>query len=307
MKNPPSDLPPTMDLSAIQHAFGNAVMRPLDETQGMQRVWVNGEPALEMASSFIKPNARLDSIERLEIYNRQYWFRLINSFYEDFPALRTVLGEDRFYDLTIAYLTKNPSRSFTLRNLGDRLESFLEEEPHWVAPHKKLARDIVRLEWAHIVAFDGGQRPPLETDELLDSDPATLQVDLQPHITFLDCDYAVDDFVLAIRKQEVNPGEASNAVSEKFSSAPVHHLSLPKLEKNWLAVHRLDNSVYYKRIEYEAYLICTALREGIPLQAACEQALLCKAADETFSATLQSWFAQWASFGWLCRYSTETQ
>ena len=30
------------------------------------------------ASEFIKPNDRLSSFERLEIYNRQYWFRLLD-------------------------------------------------------------------------------------------------------------------------------------------------------------------------------------------------------------------------------------
>ena len=290
-------------LREIQRAFGEAVMRPLDENRGMQRVWINGKPALQVASTFIKPNDRLDSFERLEIYNRQYWFRLIDSFYDDFPSLRAVLGEDRFYDLTIAYLAKNPSRSFTLRDLGDRLESFLKKDPTWVAPHEKLARDLVRLEWAHIVAFDAAALPPIEIDELLDSDPASLRIGFQPHLTFLACDYVIDDFVLKIRKQEFTQGETSNAVSEKARPKEKAATEPPAAGKIWLAVHRVDNSVYYKRLDREAYLICTALRKGVPLQAACEKAIIRRAADETFSATLQSWFAQWASFGWLCRYS----
>ena len=303
MPRPLPESTPGKDLRAIQRAFGEAVMRPLNGDLGMQRVWVDGKPALQMASTFIKPNDRLDSFERLEIYNRQYWFRLIDSFYEDFPSLRAMLGEDRFYDLTIAYLAKNPSRSFTLRDLGDRLESFLKKEPRWVAPHEKLARDLVRLEWAHIVAFDAAALPPIEIDELLDSDPATLRVSFQPHLTFLACDYLIDDFVLGIRKQEFTQGETSNAVTEKIRAKGEAGVEPPPAGKIWLAVHRIDNSVYYKRIEREAYLICTALRKGVPLQAACEKALVRRAADETFSATLQSWFAQWASFGWLCRYA----
>jgi hypothetical protein len=289
-------------LRNIQRAFGDAVMRPLGENQEMQRVWLDGKPAVHMASLFIKPNDRLDSFERLEIYNRQYWFRLINSFYEDFPALRTVIGEDRFYDLTIAYLAQNPSRSFTLRDLGDRLESFLKKEPARVAPHEKLARDIVRLEWAHIVAFDSGELPPLDTDQLLESDPGTLRVAFQPHISFLACDYAVDDFVLAIRKQEFTQGETSNAVSEKFRPVQVTDLPLPSRKKIWLAVHRVNNSVYYKQLDQEAYRICIALKKGLPLQAACELSFARKAEDETFPATLQAWFSQWTSFGWLCPY-----
>ena len=298
----PPDGPPWKTLAAIQRAFGTAVMRPLDDDQGMQREWVDGKPALEMASSFIKPNEQLDSLERLEIYNRQYWFRLINSFSEDFPALRSILGGDHFYDLTVAYLTKYPSRSFTLRNLGDRLELFLQEEPHWVEPLETLARDVTRLEWAHIVSFDSAERPPLEVDDLLGSDPALLRVKLQPHLTFVACDYAVDAFVLAIRKQEFAAAETSNAVSDEFRSDTPTQMPLPPEEKIWLAVHRVNNSVYYKRIEREAYLICTALQQGESLQAACEKALGSKKPDKTFAANLSSWFSHWSSLGWFCRY-----
>ncbi len=75
----------------------------------------------------------------------------------------------------------------------------------------------------------------------------------------------------------------------------------PKPKKTFLAVHRSDSFVYYKRLEPEAWLICSALQKGLPLQAACEQAFLDKKPDPKFPAKLQKWFAQWASFGWFCR------
>ena len=71
-----------------------------------------------VVAEFIKPNDRLTSFERLEIYNRQYWFRLRDCFYDDYPGLRAVLGDGQFERLADAYLSKNPSQSFTLRNLG---------------------------------------------------------------------------------------------------------------------------------------------------------------------------------------------
>ena len=46
-----------------------------------------------VASELIKPNDRLTSFERLEIYNRQYWFRILSGFAEDFPGLRAVSGQ----------------------------------------------------------------------------------------------------------------------------------------------------------------------------------------------------------------------
>ncbi len=135
-----------------------------------------------------------------------------------------------------------------------------------MAPHAKLARNLVRLEWAHIVAFDGEAFPPLEIDALLDGrDPGKLRLDLQPYLTFLACDYPVDDFIISVRRREEPQGEASNAVTERAPRKTAKKIKLPKPEKIFLAVHRSENSVWYKRLEPEAYLICTALQKGVPL------------------------------------------
>jgi hypothetical protein len=142
----------------------------------------------------------------------------------------------------------------------------------------------------------------LEIDTLLDGgDPAKLRLGIQPCITFLACDYPVDDYVLAVRRREEPRGEASNAINERTKRKAVKKIARPKPKKIWLAVHRSDNAVYYKRLTEEAYLICSALRKGLFLQAACERAFRRKKLDPDFGTTLQNWFAQWASFGWFCR------
>ena len=48
------------------------------------------------AAQIIKPNDRLSSLERLQIYSRSYWFRILDSFTEDFPGLRAIVGEKQF-------------------------------------------------------------------------------------------------------------------------------------------------------------------------------------------------------------------
>jgi len=73
--------------------------------------------------------------------------------------LRAVAGDKRFEAMSKAYLVDCPSRSFTLRNLGARLESWLRKHPEWAGPKQKLAVDIARLEWADIEAFDGKAEP----------------------------------------------------------------------------------------------------------------------------------------------------
>jgi hypothetical protein len=286
----------------IQRAFAAAVMRPLTKNYGMQPKWIDGTSTKKAVAKFIKPNDRLTSFDRLEIYNKQYWFRLLDSLYEDFPGLRALIGDDRYHALSIAYLDKYSSTSFTLRDLGRHMETFLARRPKWTAPHRRFALDLVRLEWAHIVAFDGDELPPLEIDTLLDgADPATLRLRFQPYLSFLACDYPVDDFIISVRRGAEQRGEASNAVAERTARKKTNKVKLPKPEKCFIVVHRNDRSVWYKRLTPEAYRICTALQKGSPLQAACEQAFGRRRMPANFGETLQGLFAQWAAFGWFCR------
>src|SRR5271163_1404880 len=114
-----------MNLLELQRRMAEDVMRPLTADFKMQRAAADGSSTSDIAAGYIKPNVLLNSFERLEIYNRQYWFRVIGAVSEDFPALSAVLGQEKFDSLVLAYLRENPSTSFSLRNLGARLPAWL--------------------------------------------------------------------------------------------------------------------------------------------------------------------------------------
>src|SRR6266478_6502467 len=101
-------------LKRLQDVMATALFRPLTEGDRMQPQWIDNRGTSEVAESFIKPNDRLSSFERLEIYNRVYWFRVLDCLYDDYPGLRAVLGGPKFIKLITAYLAKYPSVSFTL-------------------------------------------------------------------------------------------------------------------------------------------------------------------------------------------------
>ena len=103
----------------LQRLMAGAVMQPLGRGGVMKSKWVDGRSMKKVAGDFIKPNDRLTSFERLEIYNRQYWFRLKDCFYEDYPGLRAILGERRFERLTCTYLERHPSQSASLCAISD--------------------------------------------------------------------------------------------------------------------------------------------------------------------------------------------
>src|SRR5215510_10705762 len=97
------------ELRELQRVMAAALFRPLTPQWGMQKHWTDGSRMHDVAAEFIKPNDRLSSFERLEIYNRQYWFRVLDCLWEDYPGLRAIVGERKFMKLITAYLARYPS------------------------------------------------------------------------------------------------------------------------------------------------------------------------------------------------------
>jgi len=288
-----------MNLLEIQHRMLEAVMQPLTAGEQMQPRTRDGRSMHEVAAGFIKPNDRLSSFERLEIYNRQYWFRVLAALEEDFRGLRAIIGARRFEALSKAYLIDCPSESFTLRNLGSRLEWWLRSHPEHIQPRAGLALDMVRLEWAEIEAFDGTAEPVLVPGDVLASDPDP-QFRLQPYLQLLSLRYPVDDLLLAIRKDDSEGEMVSNAVSERKQTR-VRKVARQKPQAVFLVVHRFDYSVYFKRIEPEAFKFLNALREGKTLSAAVVLAFQGRDIPESkLLGIIQSWFENWSSLSWFC-------
>ncbi len=290
-----------MRLKALQRTMARAVMQPLTATERMGDTAPDGKSMRAYASRFIKPNDRLTSFERLEIYNRQYWFRVLSSMIEDFPGLRAVLGDRRFDAMSKAYLMDCPSRSFTLRNLGSRLEAWLRRHPKWAGAKQALALDIARLEWADIEAFDGKEEPPLRPEDLAAEAGANLRLRLQPYVRLLDLKYPVDDLLLEVRKEDEDTDFASNAFQEKHKRKRVRAVAKLKPAAIFLAVHRVDDSVYFRRIEREEFAILSALRGGKALGKAIQAAFQkSKVPVQERAALVQQWFRNWAALGWFC-------
>jgi hypothetical protein len=295
-------------LRELQRNVAEALFRPLAPGDRMQRRWIDGRPMRRVAAEWIKPNDRLTSFERLQIYSRCYWFRILDALYDDFPGLRAILGYRKFQRLSSAYLARYPSASFTLRDLGSRLEAFIRAEPQWVEPHLALALDMVRFEWAQVVAFDGPGLPPIHIDALLDSNPAMLRLGLQPYLSLLDLGYPVDNFALAVKARDADAisDQASNTVStapEGPREGAKRPPRRPKPERIHLAVHRCDNQLYFKRLQADEFTLLSALRDGSTLEEACGVAL--ESAPETagdFAEKVRRWFETAASLGWFCSF-----
>jgi hypothetical protein len=291
-----------MKLVTLQRAVARAVMQPLTLSERMQRTAPCGGRMSAYAARYIKPNDRLTSFERLEIYNRQYWFRVLGSMAEDFPGLRAILGQRRFEEMCRAYLAECPSRSFTLRNLGARLELWLRQNPKWIRGKQTLALDMVRLEWADIEAFDGKAEPALRPEDLNGSSVRSLSLRVQPYVQVLELHYPVDDLVLEIRGDDNTADFASNALTEIRRNSEVRAVAALEPEQIFLVVHRMDFSVYFRRIKREEFALLSALRGGKTIERAIELAFQRNSVPELDRGRyVRNCFQTWATLGWFCR------
>jgi hypothetical protein len=289
------------ELLEIQRRVAAAIMHPLTGSETMPRKRRDGSSNAAEADAIIKPNDRLSSFERLEIYNRQYWFRLYSSFEEDFPGLKAIVGGKKFDKLMRDYLTDCPSRSFSLRNLGSQLEAWLIAHPEYLEPRNDLAMDMVRLEWAHIETFDSAEAPLLDPDDLASIDENS-PLHLQPYLRVLELRYPVEDLLIDLRSESGSSDASSNNASISRRTKHVRRVAMLEPEQIFLALHRHQNSVYYKRLQGEDFRLLSALLAGQPIGAAIDAAFENSAiAEDERGVFLQQAFTSWTALGWFVR------
>lgn len=173
------------NLDELQREFFRALLLPL---RGSSRISTELSPSAEghspeffrIADEIIKPGPSLTSAERLELYHRQYWFRILDSLAEDFPVLRRMAGDEVFWELVEAYLLERPSRSFTLRHLGEAFADFISVSQLLDESRQSWFGSIARIEYAFMECFESAQGALPEADDLADA-----VIELQEHVQLL--------------------------------------------------------------------------------------------------------------------------
>ncbi len=289
------------ELMKLQRRMASAVMQPLTRQETMRRRRADGSHMDQEANAFIKPNDRLTSFERLEIYNRQYWFRIFASFEEDFAGLQAVLGNKAFETLMHAYLESHPSSSFTLRNLGTHLLIWMDTNHSYLKPRTRLARDMAQLEWAHIEAYDSAEFPVSSPEEMAAVSMET-QLSLQPYVQLLELFYPVDDLLIQVRHETGSSDTSSNNATTARKTHFVRRVAEMEPRHLYLAVHRQQLVVYYKRLQPEEYRMLQAIQAGETLGSVMELAFQESSMSEADRGPfLQHVFQVWATLGWLCQ------
>ena len=159
---------------------------------------------------------------------------------------------------------------------------------------------MVRLEWAHIEAFDNAAEKALGPEDLIELGP-DLRAGLQPYIRLLEFEYPVDKLLIQVNRASEEHEEASNAVLKQKHQGVARRAIRLKRERTHIAVHRMDVTVYYRRIAAEEFRILDALREGQSVGLAIQYGFENSTASlDEQRRLLEIWFAAWAELGCLC-------
>ncbi|HEX6641640.1 MAG TPA: DNA-binding domain-containing protein [Thermoanaerobaculia bacterium] len=184
----------------------------------------------------VRPSATLTSEERLAIYNRAYFARLMQNLQSTFPALRQALGDELFNRFAFGYLAAHPPSGPSLETLADHFPRYLEEtSPQTDETWIQFVIELARIEFAFAKVYcgegiEGRATSPLDVLALAPDALLALTLTPAPSLRLFSCTHPVHDYLAAVRNEEkpdLPPPRTSHfAISRIHYRVFVHELSL---------------------------------------------------------------------------------
>jgi hypothetical protein len=285
--NVPQRKPPA-GLKDFQRWLGRASARPLLAGDTSSKRGVDGASLRAEAEKRLRSRNGMSGLERLEVYNRQYWFRLITIMQEEYPCALHVIGLDAFNGWVIKYLDANPPASPYLATLDAGFPGFLRRR--YRGKNRDRALEAVAYDKALSRAFDApeGARPS-PANAAKAASPKTRWA-LAPHVTPLWLHWDFASYRALCREDE--------ALTGKFP--------LKRTGKNGqgCVVHRHQNTIYEKPLTRAEFLLLDALTKPRALAQVFAAARSKKGgASAKEKAEMErnagAWFREWTELGWV--------
>ncbi len=278
-------------LKSLQEWFASIITYKMDENSTISPITPSGLLISEEASRYIVPSPHLRPHQRIQIYNQQYWWRLLNTLHDNFPLVTRLFGYQNFNEtIGIPYLLRYPPNHWSLSSLGTRLPKWITE--HYQASDQAFILNATKLDWAFMASFIAPEKPPLNPSNLIQGNPESLLAYtfyLQPYIQVFSWEYDLFTFRDLLLKQSVDYWTTND-----FSP-------LPKGKTYYFLLYRSPkNNMIWREISQAEYLLLDLLKKGSSIEAAC--AFLEKqeaSVYEKASIHLQEWFQEWTMRHWL--------
>ncbi|MET0661114.1 MAG: DNA-binding domain-containing protein [Steroidobacteraceae bacterium] len=232
------------------------------------------------ADHLVRGTEHFDARSRLRVYEHAFHQRLIEALSVTYPALRTVLGEPKFRQLTRAFVKRFPPRHFSIRYFGGTLDSFIVSE--FTGTKATVLSDLARWEWSLAAAFDATDSATLTAAQLATIEPdawAQLRFNLSPSLQRLTL--------------------ASNAVqwwrfATRQDARPMRWRLLKPSE--W-AIWRSELSTFFRPLAADEAQTIAAVAAGQSFATVCETLAAIRGTDAPVRAA--SLLQQWLRDGWV--------
>jgi len=221
---------------------------------------------------------RASARTRLGIYSSAYRLRLLEALDTDYPALRSLAGDEQFEKLGYAYIASHPSPYYNMRWYGGELAEFLKITPPY-NKHPELS-EMAAFEWLMALAFDAPNDPVVTVEDM-----TKIPADVWPALVFtphaslqrLNLEWNVPVFWKAVDKKEQPEPPLKNVF-------PV----------GWV-LWRRELNIYFRSMSVEEAWALDAMRSGKTFAKICSG--LCEWIDELQVAQhaagmLKSWIAE---------------
>lgn len=191
----------------------------LDQVQRLLQAAIRRDAAAQepahaalLFTELLAPSRQRTAAERLEVYQQAYFARLHECLQSEFPAVCAAVGPDLFAEFAAGYFAAQPSRSYTLAQLGARFpEHLAATRPPRASSEPDFADfliELARLERTYAEVFDapGPERDPgtlaAELQRLTPEEWAAARLRCYPTVRVLDLTFPVHEFASAVRRGE---------------------------------------------------------------------------------------------------------
>lgn len=278
-------------LKDIQQWFASIITRPIDMDNRMQPVSPSGTPMEKEAWTYIAPSHTLQPAQRIELYNQQYWWRLLTTLQEDNPFLVRLFGYTDFNQtIAIPFLEAYPPNHWNLNFVSRRIPQWVSES--YQAPDKKLVLNAALIDHAYSNSFFAAHRPPINLDTLpVKGDISSLldhTIYLQPHIYLFQLDRDLFSFRREFLKQEPDYWIDNN---------------FPEMIKGrefyFVLYRNLQNNITWREVGEAEFGMLSQFKNGTTVERACQWLEQQDHLLEEAEKGLPKWFKEWTISQWL--------
>lgn len=213
---------------------------------------------------------------RLGVYHEGYFLRLLDVLSRDFPAVKKLLGTEKFEELGCAYIRQSPSTYFSVRYVGAQFAQFLADTPDL----DPTLAEMAQFEWALENVIDAKDAPAVTFEEMTTITPenwSILKFKIHPSLSLLPLHYPTPPLWQHILQNTEKP-------DMQRAKKPVH----------WL-IWRFDRKSFFRPLDANQLFMIRSIQKGKTFSDVCTG--LCKYLEEdkviSFAAsTLRTWITE---------------